>query len=132
MFKLNQKNWRVDQAADMLRKNGYLIVDTEPSAYCNAPRDMLVAYNEQTNTMFAIQVDGTNALTRHTPDCIRAQRTDAKKRKAVQAMRRWCRVNKWHGAASLSFCAVYGTPEAGRPIIELLHNVANVQRSAWL
>lgn len=124
-------DWRLDNAADMMRRNGYLIVDRNSHPITRNQREVidLVVWRESDDHMVAVSVGGSTCLTHF---AVKWANADWKRKARTQSrlMRAWCRLNKWHGKTELARCDIYGTPEAGRPVIDLITNI-EVKKGIW-
>jgi Holliday junction resolvase-like predicted endonuclease len=121
----NNQGWRTNCAADMLRRKGYLIVDIQSHPTPKSVEIDLVVWRESDDTMVCVAVGGGAGLTRYSGG-LADRNYKRRERRLVAAFRRWVKINKWHGECEMARCDVYGTPEAGRPIIDLIEKVGNL------
>lgn len=121
----NNQTWRTNCAADMLRRHGYLIVDSQSRPTLKSVEIDLVVWREADDTMVCVAVGGSAGLTRYSPD-LTDKIYKRRERRLMASFRRWVAINKWHGNCEMARCEIYGTPEAGRPVIDLIAKVAKV------
>lgn len=115
------QTWRENCVCDMLRRGGYLIVDSQSRPDNKHPRSVLdiVAWCEATDTMIAIAVGGADSLLKHGDNnAVMRLRTATEKRKYMRLYNVWRRLNKWRGDYGIASATVYGIPDE-RPVIDL-------------
>ncbi len=121
----NNSGWRIDCAAAYLRNHGYLIVDSDLRPTPKSVMLDLVVWREADDTMCCVAVDGGAGLTPYSGD-LSAHNYQRRERRLVAAFRRWVQINKWRGDCEMARCDVYGTPEAGRPVISLISKIRKI------
>lgn len=115
------QTWRENCVCDMLRRGGYLIVDSQSRPDAKHPSAVLdiVAWCEATDTMVAIAVGGSDSLLKHGDNnAFQRLRNSTTRRRYLRLYNAWRRLNKWHGDYAIASATVYGMPDKW-PVIDL-------------
>jgi len=116
-------SWGEAVAAEVLRRNGYEIVERNPRPVATDERLELdiVAWEAKSDTMVFVEVKQHATISRY------ARRlrsiTREKKRNLLRACNAWRRNNRWQGAFRFDVIEIYGVPEGGKPVVDHIRNV---------
>lgn len=112
---------RIDHAADYLRKQNYLVVDSNAMPIKGMARKVipLVVYDQQADMMIGVSVHGSDLPRHHAAFCENALVTTAARERFAILMRQWCKINKWRGRQAIASCGVRG--RADKPTIDLMY-----------
>lgn len=115
--------WGEDVAAEYLRRGGFEIIErnTHPVGDDQRLEIDIVAWDRKADTMVFVEVKQHATIS---PYARRLRSVDRRKRENLRrACNAWRRSNRWHGAYRFDVIEVYGTPEAGRPVIDHIEHV---------
>ena len=116
--------WGEDVAVEMLRLEGYLIVDrnSHPCPWDRRLEIDIVAYDKKADAMVFVEV---KQHARHSRGESRLRSiTRAKMTNLRKAFNAWRRGNRWFGAYRFDVIEVYGEPGSSRPEVDHIERVA--------